>query len=86
MHHAFAGAAKVMRTGYSFFFNAVTSTSTGADGAWLLNIIALCNSLGLCGGVAGADYIRCGYVKLLGSNFLWRSFLLVRRDAALGLA
>jgi len=33
-----------------------------------------------------AAHIRSGYVKLLGVIFLWRSFLLVRRDAALGRA
>jgi len=47
-----------------------------ASGARLLSIIALCNSLGLRGWIAGAACIRCGYVKLLGVSFFWRCFVL----------
>ena len=56
-------------------FSAESSARRGASGARLLNIIALCNSLGLCGWIAGAACIRCGYVKLLGVSFFWRCFV-----------
>ena len=52
------------------------SARPGASAARLLNIIALCNSLGLCVGIAGAACIRCGYVKLLGVSFVGVIFCL----------
>jgi hypothetical protein len=39
--------------------------------------------LGLCGGIAGAAYIRSGYVKLLGAIFYGAVFCRRLRDAAL---
>jgi hypothetical protein len=35
----------------------------------------------MCGGIGAAVHIRSGYVKLLGSNFLWHCFLLARVPA-----
>ena len=49
----------------------------------LLSIIALCNSLGLYNGIAGAACIRRDYVKLLGVIFYGAVFCLCGWDAAL---
>ena len=52
------------------------SQRVGEGGAGLLNIIALCNSLGFVRWDCRAACIRSGYVKLLGVSFFWHCLVL----------